>query len=49
MVVLHELFSSKAFQKALNTVLEFKDKFIEVVKDERDTIKNKVKSNGITE
>lgn len=45
----HELFSSKAFQKALDTVPEFKDKFVEVAKDEINTMKDKVKSNGITE
>jgi chaperonin cofactor prefoldin len=45
----HELFSSKAFQKALDTVPDLKDKFIEVAKDGIDVIKDKVKSNGITE
>lgn len=36
----HELFASKPFQRALNTVPELKDKFIEVAKDGMDLIKS---------
>jgi hypothetical protein len=40
----HELFSSGAFQKALNTVPELKDKFIEIAKDGVDKIKGAKKN-----
>lgn len=39
----HELFASKAFQNAMNTVPELKDKFIEIAKEGVTTLKGKVK------
>lgn len=39
----HELFSSTAFQKAMNTVPELKEKFIEIAKEGIGNLKQKVK------
>lgn len=43
----HEFFSSPAFQKALDTVPDLKDKFISIAKDGVTSLKDKIKSNGI--
>lgn len=45
----NELFGSTAFQKAMNTVPELRDKFIEVAKEGVDIFKSKVKLNGVLE
>jgi hypothetical protein len=45
----HEFFGSPAFQKAMNTVPELKDKLIEITKDSVGKLNGKVKSNGVTE
>lgn len=44
-----ELFSSPAFQKAINTIPELKDKFISIASNSNKTVKEKVKSNGTEE
>lgn len=45
----HELFSSQAFQKAMNTVPELKDKFIEIAKESVTTLKSNIKPSEIEE
>lgn len=44
-----ELFSSPAFQKALDTVPDLKDKFIAIAKEGVTNLKRKAKSNGVPE
>lgn len=42
----HEFFGSDAFQKAIDTIPELKDKFISITKDGIGILKSKIKSNG---
>jgi hypothetical protein len=43
----HEFFASTAFQKALDTVPNLKDKFVAISKGGVINLTSKVKSNGI--
>lgn len=45
----HEFFSSPAFQKALDTVPDLKDKFISIAKEGITNLKGKVKTESVTE
>lgn len=44
-----EFFSSPAFQKALDTIPDLKDKFINITKEGVSNLTSKVKSNGLEE